>query len=609
MTVRVLDGEGFVQMIQAGHARLQAMAEGVNALNVFPVPDGDTGTNMALSLAQGVASLQQLQHPRLAGAAQALADGLLMGARGNSGVILSQLFRGFAKVIEAEESLLTADLFARALQAGVDTAYQAVARPVEGTILTVARAAAQVGVQAAREQLPLPLWMKKVRQAAAAALANTPEQLPVLKQAGVVDSGGQGLVYILEGFERWLQGMPVTAETSSAGLPLSRAGESEVHTAADNAGQNALVSGQALGNPAAQARVELSSWPELGGVQHDSPDSHFGYCTEVLLRLPTATRPVAALRQALAALGDSLVVVESGEWIKAHVHTDHPGQALEAALQYGELTQVKVENMREQRRRLQARQQRAGELDNQLGARIHVEAAQAGNRPGFAVTAQGATAGQPLAVVAVVAGAGLAEAFRSLGAFLVDGGQTMNPSTADIAAAVQATGSPEVLLLPNHKNVVAAAEQVQQLVPGQRVYVVPATHVAAGLAALTAFLPERSAADNAARMTAACQSVRTGAVVRAARDGVFDGQTLRTGQFMGFAGDRLVCVEDQRRLAAAGVIQVLAASAAELVTVFYSDDVPPAEAAALAEVVQALGLALEVHYGGQPVYDYIFSVE
>ncbi|MCL6593324.1 MAG: DAK2 domain-containing protein [Alicyclobacillus sp.] len=606
MTVRALDGAGFVQLIQAGHARLQEMADVVNALNVFPVPDGDTGTNMALSLAQGVASLKELQHPRLARAAQALADGLLMGARGNSGVILSQLFRGFAKVIEAGESLLTPELFARALQVGVDTAYRAVAKPVEGTLLTVARAAAQAGVQAARGPLPLPEWMVNVRQAAAAALANTPEQLPILKQAGVVDSGGQGLVFILEGFERWLLGMPVTEATPIRHSPA------DAGTSAGNAAAAAAPHGQTASSheaPPALAVPGLAFWPEPVGGLHDNPDSRYGYCTEVLLRTPAATLAAQALRQALAALGDSLVVVESGEWVKAHVHTDHPGEALEAALLHGELARVKIDNMREQQRQLRARQPVAGQLAGTAATGGQVQAGGAEDRPGLAALAPPPTAHQPVAVVAVVAGSGIAAVFRSLGAYLVDGGQTMNPSTAEIAAAVQATGSPEVLLLPNHKNVVAAAEQVQQLVPGQRVYVVPATHLAAGLAALTAFLPERSGADNAARMAAVCQSVRTGAVVRAVRPGVYEGQTLRAGQFLGFAGERLVCVEDQRGPAAAAVLQALTAESAELVTVFYSDDVPSAEATALVDVVQPRGVALEVHYGGQPVYDYIFSVE
>ncbi|MCL6516432.1 DAK2 domain-containing protein [Alicyclobacillus sp.] len=580
-----LDGAGFVQLVRAGHARLKAQVDVVNALNVFPVPDGDTGTNMELSLASGVSSLATLANPSLGQAASALAAGLLMGARGNSGVILSQLFRGFSRVL-ADRERLDAALFARALQEGVDIAYRAVAKPVEGTMLTVAREAAATGVREAKRNPSLPEWMARVLQAARDALAKTPEQLPVLKQAGVVDSGGQGLVFILEGFDLWLRG-----ETPAVTPQQIQA------AAADAAGGLDVVDFAAA---------------------HVAAEGEYGYCTEVLVRARDAQRAESALRYGLAAYGNSLLVVSAGDLVKVHVHTLHPGRVLEDALTHGDLLKVKVDNMTEQHAVIRAQ---AGAADGAQHPRAFPEAAHGSDEasssdavrvsemtPVVAATQPGPP--RPSAVVAVVAGEGLQAVFRSLGVdVLVSGGQTMNPSTQEILDAARAARGEQVILLPNNKNVVLAAEQAAQMADG-RVHVIPTTSVPQGIAAMMAFLPSASANENVARMRAAMAGVRAGSVARAARDTVYQDREVKENQYLGLVDQDLVCVADSREQAFLDVVAKLCEDEAELVTVFYGADVAEDEVHRLADVVSArFGAEVEAKAGGQPVYDYILSVE
>ncbi|SFU56773.1 DAK2 domain-containing protein [Alicyclobacillus macrosporangiidus] len=553
-----LDGAAFVQLVRAGHARLKAMVDAVNALNVFPVPDGDTGTNMELSLAAGMESLERLTNPTLGQAASALASGLLMGARGNSGVILSQLFRGFAKAA-ADTDVLDAPAFARALHEGVQIAYRAVAKPVEGTMLSVAREAAAVGLREAKRNPPVPEWMHKVLQAAKDALAKTPDQLPVLKQAGVVDSGGQGLVYILEGFDRWLRG------------------EEEPRAAA---AQRA-----ATATPEAPLALDFAA-------AHVDAEGEFGYCTEVLVRTRDAERAESALRATLAGYGNSLLVVSAGDLVKVHVHTLHPGRVLEDALAHGELVKVKVDNMTEQH------------------AQIRAQAGGASAEPASSAPPARMEGRKPTAVVAVVAGDGLREVFTSLGVdSLVAGGQTMNPSTQEILAAVETAPGERVIVLPNNKNVVLAAEQARE-VAGDRLIVVPTTTVPQGIAAMMAFLPAAGTNENVARMTQAIAEVRAGSVVRAARDSVYQGREVKANQYLGMVDQDLVCVQGDREQAFLEVVAALCQEGAELVTVFYGEGVEAPEVERLAEAVgERFGIEMEARPGGQPVYDYILSVE
>lgn len=533
-----LNGDSFVQLIRAGHARLKENVQTVNALNVFPVPDGDTGTNMELSLASGVHSLAAHPDWQLAGATQALAAGLLMGARGNSGVILSQLFRGFLKVGREELDCLT---FAAALQEGVQIAYRAVAKPVEGTILTVAREAAMVGVKEAKHAIDLADWMEAVVQAAQRALQRTPEQLPVLKQAGVVDSGGQGLLYIYDGFLQWLRG----------GVPLSLT---------------------------VQDAPVFPTTSDFAAA-HIVHEGEHGYCTEALIRVEGVAAEAAEsrLRAQLGQYGDSLLVVAADDLVKIHVHTLNPGRALEDALQFGALISVKVDNMTEQHAALRAH-------------------APAPNKP--------------LAVVAVASGEGLRDIFASLGADLVlQGGQTMNPSTEEIVEAVRASQGDQTIVLPNNKNIIMAAEQAR-VVLGEHIHVVPSATIPQGIAALMAYLPGVAVELNVERMTEAVRQVNSGQVVRAVRDSVYQERPIRGGQFLGLADQDLVEVGDDRSTVANAVIAAMGGADAELLTVFYGEEVDPSEVDVWTQALaRKFDLEVEVRFGGQPVYDYIFTLE
>ncbi|MBX6352237.1 MAG: DAK2 domain-containing protein [Thermoflavifilum sp.] len=560
-----LDGAAFKALVVSGHARLRAMAEAVNALNVFPVPDGDTGTNMELSLRSGVERMTAYGGDDLAGLAQQLATGLLMGARGNSGVILSQLFRGFVRVCRDADALDTRR-FASALQEGVDIAYRAVAKPVEGTMLTVAREAAQTAVKAARKERDLQRWMNLVLEAARQALARTPEQLPVLRQAGVVDSGGQGLVYVYEGFLAFLEGRVESA-------PVQATGE-----AADVVEQQFEY---------AAARIDH--------------EGEYGYCTEVLVDVGghAFEAAEAALRERLASYGDSLLVVGVAPLIKVHVHTLHPGRVLEDALSLGELVKVKVDNMTRQHAEIRE---------------THPAASAPSEPPD---TDERAIHSSPevsprvrCGVVAVAAGDGLANILRSLGVQrIVSGGQTMNPSTEELVQAIRETPAEQVIILPNNKNVVLAAEQAAGVV-GDHVRVVPSTSIPQAIAALLAYRPDAEAGVNAERMAEAMAHVRWGQVVQAARDTTYQGQEIRAGQFLGFSGPDLVEVGENREDVLVATVRRVSDGDAELVTVFYGAGVDEATLAAVSErITRDLGLEVEARDGGQPVYDYIFSVE
>jgi DAK2 domain fusion protein YloV len=557
MTARQhIDSAGFAELIRAGHARLKQMVNAVNALNVFPVPDGDTGTNMEMSLSSGVAQLANASGKRLADVTQAFASGLLMGARGNSGVILSQLFRGFAKVTQHVDRL-DVQTFAKALQEGVNIAYRAVAKPVEGTILTVARESAAVGMMAAKRAETLQDWMEAVYDAAVRALEHTPELLPVLKQAGVVDSGGQGLVYIYEGFLKWLRGESLVEESATE-----------------------------------KASPDVFDF----AAAHIDHDGEYGYCTEVLIRLEDtdSVRVQEQLRETLGRYGDSLLVVGTDSLVKVHVHTLHPGRVLEDALEFGPLVKIKIDNMTEQHSSIQ-------------------QAADPQQRPAPSSRKdadKSAGANKPVAVVAVAAGEGLSEVFRSLGADVVlSGGQTMNPSTEEIVDAVRSAGGEHVMVLPNNKNIVLAAKQAAEIL-GQGVTIVPTTTIPEGIAAMMAYLPDQSAEDNANRMTAALEQVHSGQVVRAVRDSVYQDREIRENQYLGLDNQTLVYVGDSRKEAVLAVVDAMGVEGAELLTVFYGDAVPQSELDELVrEIETRYGLEVEMKFGGQPVYDYIFSLE
>jgi len=549
MSDSVLGLAEFKGLIMAGHVRLQEKVDVVNALNIFPVPDGDTGTNMNMSLAAGVDYLQKSSTSDMSKAVQDFVTGLMMGARGNSGVILSQLFRGFSR-IPGNARELDVNTFATVLNEGVQIAYRAVAKPVEGTILTVARESAQTGLREARKEHSLRAWFAKVYQSAQRALEKTPQQLDVLRQAGVVDSGGQGLVYIFEGFLRYLGGelaVPATVSPaqSSSTLELDYAG----------------------------ARI--------------SHEGQYGYCTEVLLR-PTAVSAESAetrLREGLGTYGDSLLVVSAGDLVRAHVHTLHPGKVLEDALELGTLLQIKIENMTEQHRQIAQQSQKPQSASKDM---------------------------KPLAIVVVAAGEGLRETFVSLGADVVlEGGQTMNPSTKDIVTAVQSANCSECILLPNNRNIWLAAEQAKSIL-GKSLHLVKTDTIPQGIAALVAFHPARPVQENVLRMRNASQETMSGQVVRAIRNSTYQGQAIAAGQYLGLMNQTLIKVGADRRETALAVISTIRQQRVdvEIVTLFYGEDVPLAEIESLKQQVEAdFELDFEAKFGGQPVYDYIFSVE
>ena len=556
-----LNGNDFIALFRAGHRRLRENMNVVNSLNIFPVPDGDTGTNMELSLAAGVARFGEVASLELGVAAQELANGLLMGARGNSGVILSQLFRGFSKVMGQSTEMDTA-LFASALHEGVQIAYRAVAKPVEGTILTVAREAAAAGVREAKRKLSWTEWMNQVHAAAQKALEKTPDQLPVLKQAGVVDSGGQGLVFIFEGFLRYLRG------------------------------ENAL-----LDELSEQTGVSVVNAVDFAAA-HIDHEGEYGYCTEVLIRLEghEAGAVEQALRETLSSYGDSLLVVGGEDLVKVHVHTLHPGRALEDALKYGALAKIKIDNMTEQHSEIQTRQGHPG--------------ASPGVASGTAGSTVQSRVKKPVAIVAVAAGTGLKEVFLSLGAdVVVEGGQTMNPSTEEIVAAVRTTDSDVAIVLPNNKNIIMAAQQAQQVL-GERVQVVACNSVPEGIAALVAYQEQTSVAENLHRMDTAARAVHSGQVVRAVRDSVYQGKEIRENQYLGFVNQELSVVADDRATVVEQVIAAMTEPEFELLTVFYGAEVSAQEIESFQNrIAEQFGLEVEVRYGGQPVYDYIFALE
>lgn len=557
-----LKGNDFVALLRAGHGRLRENVQVVNSLNIFPVPDGDTGTNMELSLAAGVAKLSESETQEIGRVAQTLASGLLMGARGNSGVILSQLFRGFSKVF-GHAATVDQTEFAAALQEGVQIAYRAVAKPVEGTILTVAREAATAAVKEAKRHRTWDEWMEQVYLAAQAALARTPEQLAVLKQAGVVDSGGQGLVFIYDGFLRFFRGEDVESPDHLTGV----AKEMELDFAA----------------------------------AHIHHEGEFGYCTEVLIRLENrdANDAELELRDTLGAYGDSLLVVGAEDLVKVHVHTIEPGRVLNDAQNYGPLVKIKIENMTEQHSDIQTRGQSTSEPPSSA-APLAAEPVEVPHSKPY----------KPVSLVVVAAGKGLKDVFLSLGAdVVVEGGQTMNPSTEEIAAAVQSTNSDVTIVLPNNKNIVMAAEQAAQVL-GDRMKVVASNSIPEGIAAMIAYHPDGSVEDNLERMRQAAAEVYSGQVVRAVRDSVFQGKTIAANQYLGFVNQELCVVGENRETVAVQVVDNMMNEDFELLTVFYGEEISEQEIARFKqEIGDKYGLEVETKYGGQPIYDYIFALE
>ncbi len=550
----LMDSQGFLRMIKGGYEELKKRKEEVNALNVFPVPDGDTGTNMFSSYNAGLAQLSSMEDETdLAKLTAAFSSGLLMGARGNSGVILSQLFRGF-QVVFSTVPKVDPKLFANALKSGVEIAYKAVARPVEGTILTVAREAAHAAEAAAKlKEATFESVMRAALSRGEQALLHTPEQLPILRQAGVVDSGGQGLIYIYQGFLRVVSGVefeiePMVSDSSPVSLPFT------------------FVS------------------------KEDHGEGEYGYCTEFIIRVDQPSDTLEqAIKEAMGELGDSLLVVRAIDLVKVHVHTLHPGSALERAMDFGSLTRIKIDNMTEQNQALTYVAKK--ELD--LGESKYSEPQK---RCGLAV---------------IVMGDGLIEIFKSLGAdTIVSDGSTMNPSTEEIVQAVQGLTASEIVLLTNNGNAVLAAEQARSVI-GERLLVVPTTTIGAGLGAAIVYSADLSAKDNAVAMKSAGEKVKTGAITASARKTTMGRHEIGQGDYIGIVNGEITRVNSSRQTVLSQVVSSFCDEGAEICTIFAADVAALEEAGQIVRGLQDIyaSVEFEVQLGGQPTYDYLLAVE
>lgn len=555
MALQLLDGKRFAEMVIQGANHLSNNAEVVDALNVFPVPDGDTGTNMNLSITSGAKEVQKNVTDEIGQVAGAFAKGLLMGARGNSGVILSQLFRGFSKAVEGTSTIDTKQ-FAEALQFGVDTAYKAVMKPVEGTILTVAKDAAKKAIEVSEHEMEFVSFMEAVLAEAKASLDRTPELLPVLKEVGVVDSGGQGLVFVYEGFLAELKGEKVP------------------------------------GSP-----VKLPSMDELVSAEHhksvqshmNTEDIEFGYCTEFMVKFEEGKEPFVEekFRQDLSQFGDSLLVIADDELAKVHIHAEAPGDVLTYGQRYGSLINMKIENMREQHSAI------VNEKTNQT---LREEAKKSKSKYG---------------IVAVAMGEGIAELFKSMGAaYVIEGGQTMNPSTEDIVHAVKEVNAENVIILPNNSNIILAANQAASVVD-ENVVVIPSKSVPQGMTALLAFNPDVESEQNEQAMNESLAHVKTGQVTYAVRDTNIDGIDLEKGDFMGILDKKIVTKDKVQLAAAQKLAQEMITEDDEIVTILQGEDASDEEVEQLVAFIEEKfeDVEVEVHKGKQPLYSYIFSVE
>lgn len=558
----------FGKMVQAASQKLNQRAEFINSLNVFPVPDGDTGTNMSLSMASGAKYEREETSTKVGDLASALAKGLLMGARGNSGVILSQIFRGFSKAVADKESLTANDL-AAALAAGAQTAYKAVMKPTEGTILTVIRKAAGAGKEAVKTTDDICEVMDAVVTAAEAALKSTPDLLPVLKQVGVVDSGGQGLTFVLEAFSDSLSGK---VDESQDYVP-------------DDAEMDSMI--DAAHHQSVQGQL-------------DPNDIKYGYCTEIMVRIGDGKLvdhkfDYDTFYEYLAKLGDSLLVINDDEIVKVHVHTEHPGDVMTWGQRFGALIKVKVDNMRLQ-------QETIMEHDKE-------DEAQAAAEP--ALPSQPQVDMHGYAIISVSSGDGIGKLFKGLGVTdIIAGGQTMNPSTADIVKAVNDSGAQQALVLPNNKNIFLAAEQAAE-VADVPIKIIHSQTISQGMTAMLAFNAEADLDDNQAAMEETLSTVVSGQVTHAVRDTTIDGLEIKKDDYMGLVDGKIVITNPDRDTAALDMVKAMLDEDSELVTIIYGKDATKTDADHLAAKVQELDdeLEIEIHEGDQPVYPFLVSVE
>ena len=565
MEITSINSKLLARMFLAGAKNLDSKKDWINELNVFPVPDGDTGTNMTMTIMSAAKEVSSLTNPTMAELAKAISSGSLRGARGNSGVILSQLFRGFCKVIK-EYDEIDVTILCEACQKAVETAYKAVMKPKEGTILTVAKGAAEKALELSDDTEDVVTFVEEVIKQAEYVLDQTPEMLPVLKQAGVVDSGGQGLVQVLKGAYDALIGKEI--DYTIEGAPTG----------------------------AAPAKISAETEAEI----------KFGYCTEfiIVLNAPMSDNEEHAYKAFLESIGDSIVVVADDEIVKTHVHTNDPGLALQKALTFGSLSKIKIDNMREEH------QEKLIKDSQKLAAQQKAE-----EEAYEAAKADEKTNNMPakeMGFVSVSIGEGMNEVFRGLGVdYLIEGGQTMNPSTEDMLNAIEHVNAKTVFILPNNKNIIMAANQAVDLVEDKQIIVIPTKTIPQGITALVNYIPDHSAEENKEQMMAEIENVKTGQVTYAVRDTKIDGKTIKQNDFMGIGDKSILSVGTDLRATTLEMVDAMVDEDSAIVSIYFGSDSDEDSANELAAAIEEKypDVEVEVNDGGQPIYYYVISVE
>jgi len=543
------------KMFLGGAKNLESKKEWINELNVFPVPDGDTGTNMTLTITAAAAEVGNLQELNMETLAKCISSGSLRGARGNSGVILSQLLRGFTKGIKEQEELDVIDL-ANAMQKAVETAYKAVMKPKEGTILTVAKGAALKAAELAQTLEDVDIFCRLVIEEAEAVLKKTPDMLPVLKEAGVVDSGGQGLLEVLKGAYDALLGKEVDYSFEA---------------------------------PGRESAVRISAQTEA--------DIRFGYCTEFIIMLDKMYNEETELdfKAFLESIGDSIVVVSDDDIVKVHVHTNDPGLAIQRALTYGSLSKMKIDNMRLEHEEKLIKD--ASRIAREQKEKEDARKEEPRRKMGF---------------ISVSIGEGVGEIFKGLGVdYLIEGGQTMNPSTEDMLEAIEKVNADNLFILPNNKNIILAANQAASLTSDKQVFVIPTKTIPQGITAMVNYIPEETPQENEARMQAEIQNVKTGQLTYAVRDTKIDEKEIHLGDIMGIGDSGILAVGKELNDTTMEMMDHLVDDDSEIIGIYYGEEVSKQDAQVLG--VQIAGkypqTEVEIHYGGQPIYYYVISVE
>ena len=558
MEVSTINAAVFAKMFLAGAKNLEAKKEWINELNVFPVPDGDTGTNMSMTIMSAAKAVSELENPTMKELAKAISSGSLRGARGNSGVILSQLFRGFTKVI-AEYDELDVVILTEAMQKAVETAYKAVMKPKEGTILTVAKGAANKALELCDDTDDIVFFVDEVIKEADHVLSKTPDMLPVLKQAGVVDSGGQGLVQVLKGGYDSLIGKEIDYSIE--------------------------------GSAASAGVMKITAETEA--------DIKFGYCTEfiIVLNQPLTEKQEHEYKNFLESIGDSIVVVADDEIVKTHVHTNDPGLALQEALKHGSLSKIKIDNMREEHQEKLIKD--AEKLAKEQKEEETKEEKTEGPR-------------KEMGFISVSIGAGVNGIFKGLGVdYIIEGGQTMNPSTEDMLNAIDHVNADNIFILPNNKNIVLAANQAASLVEDKKIIVIPTKTIPQGITALINFIPDQSAEENAERMTEELENVKTGQVTYAVRDTVIDDKEIKQGDYMGIGDKSILAVGKDIKSTTEDMVAEMIDEESAIICIYYGEEVTEEDANALGAALEEKypEVEVEIHFGGQPIYYYVISVE